>query len=717
MKSLLRWSLILAALVILPVAAQKDYRLRVTVDLVQVDATVTDASGNPVTDLKASDFRVLLDGKPQELKYCSYMPVGEPRSAAEPHSPLAPPVAKSNVTSAQPSMPAGSIKREQVRRTIVLFVGDLLTSAESMPGIRAGLTKFVKEQLQPGDLVAVVRSSAGLGALQDFTPDKNRLLAAIDLVRWTPNAVGIGGASAYDTIGDPSKPPGYLNQPDTIAAVERATLATTASLLKLIQGMADLPGRKSVILVSDALRLSSPDEMDPMTGSPETGTGMGGPIYPSMRRIVDESVRAGVVLYAIDTRGLSSLRGLASDHVSPAGGTDDPTTSPQMTTVAKDPTLNGRDWVWQVTQSRRDEYTDKQWGALFLTSETGGFMVTESNRIDAGLSRIMQDQRGYYLLGFQPPSDAMELDNMGHQVFHSLKVQVLRPGLKVRSHAGFFGAADEEMRQAASPELQLMASLESPFQASEISLDVETSYLSEKNDYFLRATLFIDARDVLFAGPPIHRTGVLHVVLRAFNATGGTLEGGIDQMRRIDLNEDGYERAQKYGLIYTTLLPVKKPGPYQVRAACRDEATGHIGTGGDFVSIPKPKSTGIRLGGIIFPHALGIDDHVVPSARPIAYPPGQNVRFVVQIIPKGISLKPEAWALQTRLFRDGIEVWKSAPAPIEPNEKKAPLFLARGSLTIPNTIEPGKYLVRVDLSDKSAPESVLAWQWGRLTVE
>ncbi len=716
MKFLLRRSLILTALVILPVAAQKDYRLRVTVDLVQVDATVTDAKGNPVPDLKASDFRVLLDGKPQELKYCSYMPVGEPRAAAETQPPLTPPAAKSIVTAAQPAMPAGSIKREQVRRTIVLFVGDLLTSAESMPGIRAGLTKFVKEQMQPGDLVAIVRSSAGLGALQDFTPDKNRLLAAIDLVRWTPNAIGIGGASAYDAIGDPSKPPGYLNQPVGIASVEAATLATTTSLLNVLRGMAGLPGRKSLILLSDALRMSSPDEMNSTTGSPETGTGMGGPIYPSLRRIVDESVRAGVVLYAIDTRGLSSLVALASDHVSPAGAADDPAASPRMGT-APDPAQNGGDWVRQATQPRRDEYADKQWGALFVSSETGGFMITESNRIDAGLSRIMQDQRGYYLLGFQPPSDAMELDKMGHQVFHSLKIQVLRPGLKVRSHSGFFGAADEEVRQAASPELQLMNSLDSPFQESDISLDVETSYLSEKNDYFLRATLYIDGRDVVFAGPPIHRTGMVHVVLRAFNATGGTLEGGIDQMRRIDLNEDGYERARKYGLIYTTLLPVKKPGPYQVRAACRDEASGHIGTGGDFVSIPKPKSKGVRLGGIIFPHALGTDDHVVPSARPIAYPPGQNVRFVVQIIPKGVPLNPEAWALQTRLFRDGVEVWKSEPAPIEPNEKKAPLFLARGSLTIPNTIEPGKYLVRVDLSDKSAPESVLAWQWGRLTVE
>ena len=82
-------------------------------------------------------------------------------------------------------MPSRPAERAEVRRTIVLFVGDLLTSSESIPAIRAGLKKFVLEQVRPGDLVAIVRSSAGFGALQDFTTDKGMLLAAIDHVRLT----------------------------------------------------------------------------------------------------------------------------------------------------------------------------------------------------------------------------------------------------------------------------------------------------------------------------------------------------------------------------------------------------------------------------------------------------------------------------------------------------------------------------------------------------
>ena len=698
----IRRSLILAALAGLPTAAQQEYHLRVTVNLVQVDATVTDVHGNPAPDLSAADFRVLLDGKPQEIKYCNYIGAGE----APAHTPLAAEATRA----ARPAMPAGSIKRADVRRTIVLFVGDLLTSAESMPGIRAGLKKFVLEQMQSGDLVAVVRSSAGLGALQDFTPDRRRLLAAVDQVRWTSSPVGAGGAFAYEMIGKPGlrgTGPANLAELDAIASIDRATLATTTSLLKVVRGMADMPGRKSVVLLSDGLRLSSPDEMNP-AGTVENGSGaFFSPIFGSIQRVVDESLRAGVVLYAIDTRGLSSLRATASDHVKPPGADD-----VEQTPVS----VLESDWTWNAAADRRAEYRDNQWGAMFVSSQTGGFMVTEANRIDAGLARVMADQRGYYLLGFQPPAEAMQQDNRGRLAFHRLKIEVRRPGLKIRSHAGFFGVSDEERPVPARPELRLVESLESPFQVSDIGMDVETSYLSAKKDYFIRATLFIDGNDVAFSGPAIHRTGVLHVILRAFDAVGGTLEGGIDQIRRIDLNEEGYARAQKYGLIYTTLLAVPKPGPYQVRAACRDEATGKVGTGGDFVSIPKPKGKGLRLSGIVFQHALGTDDHVVPAEGPNVYSAGQSARFAFQIASNGPRPQAEQLAMRTRLFRDGVEVRESAAIPLETDATKAASFFVRGTEEVPPGLEPGVYLLRVDIVDKSQPDNLDAWQWARLTV-
>jgi len=86
--------------------AQQDYHLRVSVDLVQVDATVIDSEGHPVSDLKSGDFRVLLDGRPQPIRFCNFM---QPEGAA----PRTATVAISDflaASAAQPAAPPRPIK-------------------------------------------------------------------------------------------------------------------------------------------------------------------------------------------------------------------------------------------------------------------------------------------------------------------------------------------------------------------------------------------------------------------------------------------------------------------------------------------------------------------------------------------------------------------------------------------------------------------------------
>jgi VWFA-related protein len=161
---------ILAALIGLPTAAQQEYRLRVTVNLVPVDAIVTDSHGKPVPDLKSDDFQMLLDGKPQTITAFNFVDAGAHAPALPAAAPRQPAVPR-KLETARPPEPASPIKPEEVRRSVVLFVDDLSMAAETVPRVRAGLRRFIEKQLQPGDLVAIVRASAGLGALQDFTTD------------------------------------------------------------------------------------------------------------------------------------------------------------------------------------------------------------------------------------------------------------------------------------------------------------------------------------------------------------------------------------------------------------------------------------------------------------------------------------------------------------------------------------------------------------------
>src|SRR5205085_5269462 len=94
--------------------------------------------------------------------------------------------------------PPIQLRPEQVRRTIALVVDDLGLSFESMYFVRKSLKKFVDEQVQPGDLVAVIRTGAGIGALQQFTTDKRLLHAAIEHIKFNAQTRSIGAFAPVD---------------------------------------------------------------------------------------------------------------------------------------------------------------------------------------------------------------------------------------------------------------------------------------------------------------------------------------------------------------------------------------------------------------------------------------------------------------------------------------------------------------------------------------
>ena len=163
-----------------PAAAghDEDDVVRITSNLVQFDAVVTDKQGRQVTDLKAEEFEILADGKPQKITNFSYVrnvPDPEPTPGA---------LAENKSDAVAP--PPARLRPEQVRRTVAFVFNDLEMSWESVYYARRAIKKFVDEQMQPGDFVAILPASGGSGALQQFTNDKRLLNAAVKNLRWQP---------------------------------------------------------------------------------------------------------------------------------------------------------------------------------------------------------------------------------------------------------------------------------------------------------------------------------------------------------------------------------------------------------------------------------------------------------------------------------------------------------------------------------------------------
>src|SRR5437899_12164856 len=55
--------------------------VRISVNLVQIDATVTDRAGHEKTDLNADDFTVLANGKRRQITHFSYVPGATPEKS------------------------------------------------------------------------------------------------------------------------------------------------------------------------------------------------------------------------------------------------------------------------------------------------------------------------------------------------------------------------------------------------------------------------------------------------------------------------------------------------------------------------------------------------------------------------------------------------------------------------------------------------------------
>ena len=173
-----------------PTPTPDDDVVKISTNLIQLDVVVTDKNGKIVSDLKPEDFEVYENGKKQDLTNFLFVnTINQTKTVTTVKKPN-----KKDDKTAIP-VPPVELKAEQVKRTIALIVDDLGLSFESMVRVRNSLKRFVDEQMQPNDLVAIIATGNGAGTLQQFTSDKRQLYAAIEKLKW--NARGRAGITAF----------------------------------------------------------------------------------------------------------------------------------------------------------------------------------------------------------------------------------------------------------------------------------------------------------------------------------------------------------------------------------------------------------------------------------------------------------------------------------------------------------------------------------------
>jgi VWFA-related protein len=139
---------------------------RAEIDYVEVDAFVVDAQNAPVSDLKAEDFEVFEDGKPQKISAFSLVNIPVER-------PVRPLFADRPVEADVQTNDRGE------GRVYMLVLDDLHTDFTRTPRVKAAARRFIEEKFGTNDIAAVVFTGRGEDA-QDFTNNTRLLLRAID---------------------------------------------------------------------------------------------------------------------------------------------------------------------------------------------------------------------------------------------------------------------------------------------------------------------------------------------------------------------------------------------------------------------------------------------------------------------------------------------------------------------------------------------------------
>jgi VWFA-related protein len=661
--------------------ARPEDMLRVTVNLVQVDAVVTDSKGKQVTDLKAEDFEVLQDGKPQSITSLSYIRTSPGRILSAQLSAAA-------TGKDVPLPPPSRIKLTDVQRTIALVVDDLGLSFESTVYVRQALKKFIDRQMQPGDLVAIVRTGAGIGALQQFTTDKRLLYAAVDRVRFNPFGRGAIGAFA------PAEPnliahgsdPGEVETTDLEDARQQAfTVGTLGAIGYVVSGLRELPGRKSLVLFSESMQILYGSGMDPR-------------VLEGLQRLTDAADRASVVMYGIDPRGVQTFQLTAADSTSGMSAQQ----------------------ISQIPIDRSSQDFNSNQGMEILTSQTGGLFIHNTNDIEGALRRVIDDSGNYYLIGYRPDLSTFERKT-GRLQFHRLEVRIKRPHLQVRSRSGFFGMSDDEQRLSGhTGEGQLKRAIFSPFDSGSIHVRLTTLFrMVPKLGSVLDFMLYIDPRDVKFADEPdgSHKT-VLDLLAVTFGDNGQAVDADARTFK-IQMNDEGYKRILRDGLVYVHRHPIRKPGPYQLRIAVEDTTSHEIGSASQFIEVPDVKKNRLTLSSLLLiedapkpatPTASQsekpIDHDPSSSAALRTFKPGAELTYTYQVLNARMdsSHQPNL-QVKSRLFREGQQIFSGNPMPLNiTGQTDFKRLIAGGTIHLGGKMIPGDYVLQLIVTDKSAKQ-------------
>jgi VWFA-related protein len=530
------------------------------VEQVTVDVVVTDKKGVPATGLTEADFQIFEEDKPQKI--ATFDAVVVPAAASA--TPRARPRISSNVT-------------EEMRtgRSFVVVFDDIHLTPFMALRAKAAVAEFLRTGVREGDRVSLVATGGGAWWTTRMEAGRDELIAMLKRLdgRHIPD-IGPDRMSDYEAMRihvyrDPQTEQVVARRFETFGAsgqsgrnsggasdmnmlegdpmvrgrasevyyqsVSRNRI-TLQVLQRVLQSLAANKGRKSVILVSEGFIYD--------------------PNLDEFKTALIASRRSNAAIYFLDSKGLQG-------------------STPYMT-AEFGPSIDNQD----LGAAFLDQMQEAE-GAESLAIDSGGFVVKNTNDLARGISRIADESRSYYLIGYSP-TDARRDGR-----FRKIQVKLVgRKGLQLRARKGYFAPVDAAAaaagggKPAPKPGVDpaVQAALDSPYDEKEIPLRM-TSYVFNETLLGKASTLVtteIDLRPFAFEEQEGRSVDTIEFLLVVAHRESG-------EFFRYDQKVEMRLQAETRAKLAQTWYPIVRdfelaPGGYQAKIVVRDKNSGRIGT-------------------------------------------------------------------------------------------------------------------------------------------
>jgi VWFA-related protein len=523
------------------------FTLKVQSDIVLTNVVVRDKkTGEVVRGLKASDFTILENGKPQTIASFDYENVNE---AAVLHE-------KTTVTGR--ATIADLVNRNFAQdpaelkdhRLIVMFFDLSSMQPEDIDRAVEAAQDYINKKMQPADLVALVSMATGLSMDQDFTSDKAALLKGVGGYNGTEGtgfANGNEGGTSAGTADDASSFTADDSEYNALNTDrELYAIRTIAKSLERVNE------RKSMLYFSGGL------------------TRQGIENQASMRAATNEAVKANMAIYSVDSRGLQALPPVGDASTGSLRGT--------------------ASYSGAAMQNNLNANFSSQESLATLSSDTGGKAFFDSNDFAPAFQQVQHDTEAYYIVGFHSTNTARDGS------YRHLTVKLNRSDVKLDYRPGYYAPADFKHQKNEDREVALTEQLQSDLPATDVAVYLQALYFRlDENKFFVPVSLIVPGSQIHSVKNGDRDKANIDVMGQVKNAQ-GIIVGNVRDTVKLAL--DAAQQVERKNIQYSTGFTLA-PGRYHLKFVVRENQTGAMGSFETDLQVPDMKKTPLKLSSIV----------------------------------------------------------------------------------------------------------------------